>query len=56
LPAASFSRGARFRVLQAGQATIRVSVMANLADDLEECGEGDDVAPSFHGGGRIWMS
>ena len=29
-PAASFSRGARFRVLQAGQATIRESDMAHL--------------------------
>ena len=32
-PAASLSRGARFRVLQAGQATITVSVMANLDAD-----------------------
>src|SRR5271170_4829761 len=43
-PAASFSRGARFRVLQAGQATIRLSVMAHLDVDLKECHGSDYVA------------
>src|SRR5258708_18774898 len=47
-PAASFSRGARFSVLQLGQATKRLSAMANLDDASRLVSRASKASPSAH--------